>query len=573
MCLRGALSIGLFLTAASSALAQQPNSPCAPYLEGIEADSVGGTLASIEMLAVDPSPLLKADESTSIVATPDIHQRVLNGSASARMVFHVKKETSASTSGEDILKGLVQNLVVEISGQKCVVADDIHRDISELSHTILVAFLTNQRLRKPDGSYATMTPDLVQGILKMSDSALIEAIRANLTAPVKNAPVASFNATKTGQPELMDEITNLLNGKASSLEQDDIKPPPIDRIPTPRFRSDISASKAEQIATQPPSSKSTPRPPVADYVDTACWADFENMETEAPNGVIMQTRLDKQKPNFYTTKSTFGGNFISLKVDGASLIKAAEADNPLVWLAGYVKNSEFHFKVLLADNAAEKCREGNEDGSYASKRLNELPREILAFILRPLSGYDQRGSTWWLDKQTLDKIDAMSREDLLEEISRITNVAPSVQVPLITQPRIIQQGYQTKPKFGNVVAKELDLVESFNLTVCNKSNTKANLAFYTKYNNVVSDDSYTVQGWYPVEANKCTDLGGFTPGDFAFYANNEKGREWTGRDLKLCVDTNRFKHIYYEETKCAKSLRRGFSKLKIDSSEYTLNLR
>ncbi len=155
---------------------------------------------------------------------------------------------------------------------------------------------------------------------------------------------------------------------------------------------------------------------------------------------------------------------------------------------------------------------------------------------------------------------------------------PLPQIPQSTQsapvePGSVQQGYAPEPEFGKVESIQLEGIATFSLTVCNRTGRKIVLAFHTKYNNLLIDESYAVHGWYTAPAQKCTVLGDFPPTDFAFYANNESGREWTGKDYSLCVESERFKRIVYNETKCTKLLRKGFTALKIDSREYTLTLR
>ncbi|SOC48165.1 uncharacterized protein DUF1036 [Rhizobium subbaraonis] len=145
----------------------------------------------------------------------------------------------------------------------------------------------------------------------------------------------------------------------------------------------------------------------------------------------------------------------------------------------------------------------------------------------------------------------------------------------------IEEGYAKKSgisagtemkHFVDSAFRQLEVRENFTLNVCNKTNRDLKLAFYSKYNNLVADDEYVVMGWFDATKNSCTELTDMAKGDFAFYANNGAGREWAGKDRKLCVESARFKRVYYGENQCAKSLLKGFTDLVIDSNYHTITI-
>ncbi|WP_158665269.1 DUF1036 domain-containing protein [Ensifer adhaerens] len=154
-------------------------------------------------------------------------------------------------------------------------------------------------------------------------------------------------------------------------------------------------------------------------------------------------------------------------------------------------------------------------------------------------------------------------------------------VTTVTAEDGIEEGYAQKTgtsgsagtkQFVDSEIRQLELRENFTLNVCNKTNRDLKLAFYSKYSNLVVDDGYVVMGWYDAKKSACTEITDLPKGDFAFYANNGAGREWNGKDRKLCVESARFKRVHYPEVKCAKSALKGFTDLNIDSNYHTITI-
>lgn len=112
----------------------------------------------------------------------------------------------------------------------------------------------------------------------------------------------------------------------------------------------------------------------------------------------------------------------------------------------------------------------------------------------------------------------------------------------------------------------------FNLTVCNNTKRDVSIAVYMKYNNLVVDPNYVVSGWFKATKDSCSDLGKFPLGDFAFFATDDAGRRWEGKDKRLCIENTRFKRVYFEDYQCNKNEVRGFSRINVTSDTYTINL-
>lgn len=133
----------------------------------------------------------------------------------------------------------------------------------------------------------------------------------------------------------------------------------------------------------------------------------------------------------------------------------------------------------------------------------------------------------------------------------------------------VEQGYSTGDEERTITS---EWSGEFSLTVCNQTKRDIFLSFYSKYNNLVVDDSYVVMGWYQAAKNQCSELGNFPIGDFAFYAHDDQDRRWEGKDKRLCIDPSRFKRVYYDDYRCNKKMVRGFSRIDVTSDTYTINL-
>ena len=100
---------------------------------------------------------------------------------------------------------------------------------------------------------------------------------------------------------------------------------------------------------------------------------------------------------------------------------------------------------------------------------------------------------------------------------------------------------------------------------------KISLASYQKYSTAIADPNYVVVGWLHIESGDCAEIT-YPDGDFAFYALDGRGREWSG-DRRLCVEESAFKRIYMEQYRCSKRFVRGFKNFRSDElyDSVTLN--
>lgn len=139
----------------------------------------------------------------------------------------------------------------------------------------------------------------------------------------------------------------------------------------------------------------------------------------------------------------------------------------------------------------------------------------------------------------------------------------------------VEQGYEAEetPKWGRRETQSFEVQEKFTLTVCNRTKMQISLAFYNKFSNIVVLPEYVVQGFYDAPANTCIEVGQFPHGDFAFWAGSMNGKEWKGKDRQLCIESNRFKRVHFNDHTCDKAHRRGFTNIDIQTDDYTLTLR
>ncbi|WP_172746231.1 DUF1036 domain-containing protein [Neorhizobium sp. T7_12] len=148
----------------------------------------------------------------------------------------------------------------------------------------------------------------------------------------------------------------------------------------------------------------------------------------------------------------------------------------------------------------------------------------------------------------------------------------------------VEQGYGSGPdessirseavekKFVDSEIMSLEVRYGFTLAICNKTKTKMSIALYHKLNHLVQTEDYAVQGWYDIPGNACETIENMAKGDFAFFAANASGREWGGKDFRLCVEKGRFKKIIFPDAICDSGLRKGFKKIQINSENETINL-
>lgn len=108
------------------------------------------------------------------------------------------------------------------------------------------------------------------------------------------------------------------------------------------------------------------------------------------------------------------------------------------------------------------------------------------------------------------------------------------------------------------------------LNLCNKSKRKIELARYQKYSTAIADQDYVVAGWLHIESGDCAEIT-YPDGDFAFYALDGRGREWSG-NRRLCVEESAFKRIYMEQYRCSKRFVRGFKNFRSDELYDTVTL-
>jgi len=134
------------------------------------------------------------------------------------------------------------------------------------------------------------------------------------------------------------------------------------------------------------------------------------------------------------------------------------------------------------------------------------------------------------------------------------------------------QGYDVTEE--EIAADEADYPQEFlptkTVNVCNQSRRTINIATYQKYNARTDDTNYIVVGWWEIKKGECREMN-YPEGDFAFYAMDGKGREWSGK-RRLCIDFSAFQRIYQEQYRCEKRLVRGFKNYRSDEQYATITL-
>lgn len=114
----------------------------------------------------------------------------------------------------------------------------------------------------------------------------------------------------------------------------------------------------------------------------------------------------------------------------------------------------------------------------------------------------------------------------------------------------------------------------FKFTVCNKDYAEVSIGVAAKRD--PSQDMWTAEGWWNVPAGDCKFIGSFAKGYFYYTAYSFSRRiYWPSDEDKnktFCIPNDKFSVLLYDGHECS-GVGRGFVEAKVDSSEWTWNLK
>jgi hypothetical protein len=175
---------------------------CKEDLANLERQSVAG----VHIYAARPAHLETAlpiiateSQDLKIIVRPEVANAIERNKLPAWLLLRFK----ATQDVKKAASGLVMNLMFAVDETTCQVADDAAVDLNTLEQMSLTQMAMDYALRKPDGTYRTLTPELVTPIMKLSVAELRKAVAEGVAEAAQQSLVTPLPIAK---PQDLDSI-------------------------------------------------------------------------------------------------------------------------------------------------------------------------------------------------------------------------------------------------------------------------------------------------------------------------------------------------------------------------------
>lgn len=112
--------------------------------------------------------------------------------------------------------------------------------------------------------------------------------------------------------------------------------------------------------------------------------------------------------------------------------------------------------------------------------------------------------------------------------------------------------------------------EYFTLEVCNRDRRKAFVSLSSREN--PQSKEWYAAGWWSIAPGDCRTLGRYPKPTIYLHGEDVRGGQWRGRDIRLCVEKQRFKRVTYAGYKCSADLLRGYFLKRVTAERFVWNL-